>query len=154
MHCSNILWDNQKRALSSTSSGRDASAEDSDSDSEDDEVPSLERELEEAARERGSKEDGLGIEEGTVGDLLRDIEGTKKPSIRIDSSSLSTSSQSLELALALPATKKPILNIPSKVVKRTTRIMKDDGTEAIEIGVIYIYFHLQPLKIIVLLCSL
>lgn len=123
------LWSNQKEALtSSTLAGVD---EDDDEDDEDDFADEdLEQELQSEALGQQHDEGETQVEAESIEDLLRDVTGPKKPQVRIDGAP-DTHVQTSVLANRSGAYR------PSKVVKRTTRTIGEDGSEVIEIGTIY-----------------
>jgi hypothetical protein len=124
------LWNNQKAMLSSTGGSGDDEDDDDDDDGGDDFEEDIEKEIEEEAqRRRAEKQSGSLEPEDTVASLLADISGPRRPQIRIDGTEITSSANRVAAAR------------PQKVVKRTTRIIKEDGTESVEIGdEFFLYF--------------
>ena len=105
----------------SSSSANDADDEDG-SDEDDYFEEDIEQDVENEARKR-SLEEAVEEQEENVESFLADIAGPKRPTMRIDGTEAVT-----------PMMVKAAAAKPSQVVKRTTRIIQDNGTEVIEIG--------------------
>lgn len=108
-----------------SSSNADEVDEEDGSDEDDYFDEDIEQDIENEAKKR-SLEDIVEEQEENVESFLADIAGPKRPTMRIDGTEP-----------IAPAAGKAVTAKPSQVVKRTTRIIQDDGNEVIEIGVIY-----------------
>ena len=105
------------------SSSSTEEADDDDGSDEDDYFDEdIEQDIENEARKR-SLEDVPEEQEENVESFLADIAGPKRPTMRIDGNEP-----------IAPVVVKAAMARPSQVVKRTTRIIQDNGTEVIEIG--------------------
>jgi hypothetical protein len=124
--------------LSSTGGSGDDEDDDDDDDGGDDFEEDIEKEIEEEAqRRRAEKQSGSLEPEDTVASLLADISGPRRPQIRIDGTEITSSANRVAAAR------------PQKVVKRTTRIIKEDGTESVEIGDGFFYI-LEGVNVVLL----
>lgn len=106
-----------------TSGDIDAEEDEEDDGSDEDDYfeEDIEQEIENEAKKR-SLEDSVEEPEENVETFLADITGPKRPLMRIDGTEPATP----VIKAAAPR--------PIQVVKRTTRIIQDNGTEVIEIG--------------------